>query len=133
MFTGIVEEMGVIREKIPVGPAVRFRFAAPGVAQGLKPGDSVSCNGVCLTAETVFPDGFTATAVCSRPLRQVSEHPDYPAAHPSSRAAPTPEASQPVAGVRARKRARPPEPSQNRRTPDGVPASRPRHAGGGMG
>lgn len=63
MFTGIVEEVGVIREKIPVGPALRFRFMAPGVAQGLKPGDSVSCNGVCLTAETIFPDGFTATAV----------------------------------------------------------------------
>lgn len=63
MFTGIVEEVGVIREKIPVGPALRFRLMAPGVAQGLKPGDSVSCNGVCLTAETIFPDGFTATAV----------------------------------------------------------------------
>lgn len=63
MFTGIVEEVGVIREKIPVGPALRFRLTAPGVAQGLKPGDSVSCNGVCLTAETIFPDGFTATAV----------------------------------------------------------------------
>jgi riboflavin synthase len=63
MFTGIVEEVGVIREKIPVGPALRFRFSAPGVAQGLKPGDSVSCNGVCLTAEGIFPDGFTATAV----------------------------------------------------------------------
>jgi riboflavin synthase len=63
MFTGIVEEVGVIREKIPAGPALRFRLTAPGVARGLKPGDSVACNGVCLTAEEVFPDGFTATAV----------------------------------------------------------------------
>jgi riboflavin synthase len=63
MFTGIVEEVGVIRERIPVGPALRFRLTAPRVAQGLKPGDSVSCNGVCLTAEEIFPDGFTATAV----------------------------------------------------------------------
>jgi riboflavin synthase len=63
MFTGIVEEVGVIREKIPVGPALRFRLTAPQVAQGLKPGDSVACNGVCLTAEEIFPDGFTATAV----------------------------------------------------------------------
>jgi riboflavin synthase len=63
MFTGIVEEIGVIREKNPAGSALRFRLTAPRVAQGLKPGDSVSCNGVCLTAEDVFPDGFTATAV----------------------------------------------------------------------
>ncbi len=63
MFTGIVEEVGVIREKIPVGPALRFRLTAPGIAKGLKSGDSVACNGVCLTAEEIFPDGFTATAV----------------------------------------------------------------------
>jgi riboflavin synthase len=63
MFTGIVEEVGVIRDKVPAGPALRFRLTAPGVAQGLKSGDSVSCNGVCLTAEDVYPDGFTATAV----------------------------------------------------------------------
>jgi riboflavin synthase len=63
MFTGIVEEVGVIRDKMPVGPALRFRITAPKTATGLKPGDSVACNGVCLTAEEIFPDGFTATAV----------------------------------------------------------------------
>ncbi|MDB5049961.1 MAG: riboflavin synthase eubacterial/eukaryotic [Fibrobacteres bacterium] len=63
MFTGIVEEVGIIRDKIPAGPALRFRLTAPIVARGLKAGDSVACNGVCLTAEEVFPDGFTATAV----------------------------------------------------------------------
>jgi riboflavin synthase len=63
MFTGIVEEVGVVREKIPVGPAMRFRFIALRVAHGLRIGDSVSCNGVCLTAEEVTSDGFTATAV----------------------------------------------------------------------
>jgi riboflavin synthase len=63
MFTGIVEEVGLIREKIPVGNALRFRVGGPSVARGLKAGDSVSCNGVCLTAEEIFPDGFSATAV----------------------------------------------------------------------
>ena len=63
MFTGIIEEVGVIRERIPAGPALRFRLTAPKVVNGLKPGDSVACNGVCLTAEEIFPDGFTATAV----------------------------------------------------------------------
>jgi riboflavin synthase len=63
MFTGIVEEVGSIGEKIPQGAAVRFRVRAPGIARTLKIGDSVSCDGVCLTAETVSPEGFTATAV----------------------------------------------------------------------
>jgi riboflavin synthase len=63
MFTGIVEEVGTIGEKIPQGAAIRFRVRAPIIAKALKVGDSVSCNGVCLTAETVSPEGFTATAV----------------------------------------------------------------------
>lgn len=63
MFTGIVQEVGILRDRASAGPAVRFRFHAPRIATGLKPGDSVACNGVCLTAEEVFSDGFTATAV----------------------------------------------------------------------
>src|SRR4051812_11266364 len=63
MFTGIVEEVGVLRERIPSGPAIRLRLSAPRIAPGLKLGDSVSCNGVCLTVEEILPDGFSATAV----------------------------------------------------------------------
>ena len=63
MFTGIVEEVGNIAERIPQGAAIRFRMRAPGIAKALKIGDSVACDGVCLTAETVSPEGFTATAV----------------------------------------------------------------------
>lgn len=63
MFTGIVQEMGVLRDRTPRGPALRFRFHAPKVAHGLSTGDSVACNGVCLTAEEVFTDGFSASAV----------------------------------------------------------------------
>lgn len=63
MFTGIVQEVGVLRERLAAGPAVRFRVQSARVAPGLKVGDSVACNGVCLTAETVAEDSFTATAV----------------------------------------------------------------------
>ena len=63
MFTGIVEEVGTVGEIIPDGAAIRFRFRASEVIKALKQGESVACNGVCLTAEAVFLDGFTATAV----------------------------------------------------------------------
>lgn len=63
MFTGIVQEVGTLQARNPSGPALRFRFRAPRVASGIKPGDSVACDGVCLTAEEILPDGFTATAV----------------------------------------------------------------------
>lgn len=63
MFTGIVQEVGVLRDKTAKGPAIQFRFQAPRIAARLKSGDSVACNGVCLTAEDVLADGFTATAV----------------------------------------------------------------------
>ena len=63
MFTGIVQEVGVLRARISAGPAIRFQVQAPRIAAGLKPGDSVACSGTCLTAEEILPDGFTATAV----------------------------------------------------------------------
>jgi riboflavin synthase len=63
MFTGIVEAVGVIGERIAQGAAIRFRVRAPGIAASLKVGDSVACDGVCLTADTVSSDGFTAVAV----------------------------------------------------------------------
>jgi riboflavin synthase len=63
MFTGIVQEVGVLQDRSAAGSAVRFRIRGARVAAGLKPGDSVACNGVCLTAEEVFADGFAATAV----------------------------------------------------------------------
>lgn len=63
MFTGIVAEMGVVKERTQVGSAIRFRIQAVQIALGLSLGDSVACNGVCLTAEAIHPDGFTASAV----------------------------------------------------------------------
>lgn len=63
MFTGIVQEVGILTDRTSEGPSVRFRIQGPRVAAGLKVGDSVACNGVCLTAEEVFADGFAATAV----------------------------------------------------------------------
>jgi len=63
MFTGIVQEIGIVRARIPTGNAMRFSIGAPAVAPKLSVGDSVSCDGVCLTVETLEPGGFTACAV----------------------------------------------------------------------
>jgi riboflavin synthase len=67
MFTGIVQEMGKIvarYDKVSAaGDAVRFTLAAPSVAPKLAVGDSVACDGVCLTVETRVEGGFTACAI----------------------------------------------------------------------
>jgi riboflavin synthase alpha subunit len=78
MFTGIVQEMGKIVARSAAGDAMRFTIAAPALAPKLSVGDSVACDGVCLTVETLFKDpegrpppqgaegepvGFTACAV----------------------------------------------------------------------
>src|SRR5439155_3293608 len=44
MFTGIVEERGTVVDR-----GFRFVVAAPKVARGSVPGDSIAVNGVCLT------------------------------------------------------------------------------------
>lgn len=73
MFTGIVQEMGKIAAREDViaaaGHAVRFTIAAPVLAPKLSIGDSVSCDGVCLTVETLQPSqgGASAFTVCAVP------------------------------------------------------------------
>lgn len=60
MFTGIVEEVGVLRG-IRRGPrSAGVSVGASLVLQDLKVGDSVAVNGVCLTATGVDGGGFTA-------------------------------------------------------------------------
>ena len=49
MFTGIVEELGTVRAVDQLGDAARVRIHAPGLTTGMRPGDSLAVNGVCLT------------------------------------------------------------------------------------
>lgn len=60
MFTGIVEEMGVIRSIRRGSHSSELTIGAQVVLDGLKIGDSVAVNGVCLTATSVEDGGFTA-------------------------------------------------------------------------
>lgn len=50
MFTGIIEELGVMQELRIAAEGATVTIAAKQVLSGLKIGDSISVNGVCLTA-----------------------------------------------------------------------------------
>ena len=60
MFTGLIEELGRVRSVERRGEGVRMRVEARTVTEGTHEGDSVSVNGVCLTALEVSADGFSA-------------------------------------------------------------------------
>lgn len=60
MFTGIIEEKGSVRSIKFDGDNVRIVISAGVVTEGTKNGDSISVNGVCLTALDVEGDSFAA-------------------------------------------------------------------------
>lgn len=60
MFTGIIEELGSVLEIEKRGADARVRIGARVVTEGTRDGDSISVNGVCLTALDVRAEGFTA-------------------------------------------------------------------------
>ena len=60
MFTGIVEETGVIRGIRKNRESAVVSVEAGKVLEDLKIGDSVAVNGVCLTVVEFFPGGFGA-------------------------------------------------------------------------
>src|SRR5207249_12032886 len=49
MFTGIIEEMGVVKEVTKTRQGSSVSILAKTVLEGLRVGDSVTVNGVCLT------------------------------------------------------------------------------------
>ena len=73
MFTGIVEELGVVTGLVDFGDAARITVSGPLVtadasrsnadlrgSAGVAPGDSIAVNGVCLTVVDVKDGAFTA-------------------------------------------------------------------------
>lgn len=62
MFTGIVEAMGLVLETTREGSNMHFRLSCP-FSDELKPDQSLSHNGVCLTVTSVSHDGYAVTAV----------------------------------------------------------------------
>lgn len=55
MFTGIVQETGVVESIRPGAKAIQFAIRAGTCARGLKVGDSVAVNGCCLTVVKLAP------------------------------------------------------------------------------
>jgi riboflavin synthase len=60
MFTGIIEELGVVTAMQRLTDAIRLSIGASEVTDGAKPGDSIAVNGVCLTVVTNKGGTFTA-------------------------------------------------------------------------
>lgn len=59
MFTGIIQTIGVIRQRQAKGGDCRLSVAADGLPwQSYALGDSIAVNGVCLTAVRLHADGF---------------------------------------------------------------------------
>lgn len=60
MFTGIVEEIGIVRHVTSGRNDGSIDIGASLVLEGTKIGDSIAVNGVCLTVTALRGDGFTA-------------------------------------------------------------------------
>lgn len=63
MFTGIIEEVGVIREIEELGDGRAFVIEAPAILDDVAVDDSIAVNGVCLTVTARTGTTFRVTAV----------------------------------------------------------------------
>lgn len=71
MFTGIIEELGVIRRITSARNGARLEVSAHTVLSDAKLGDSIAVNGVCLTVVAQGADWFAAD-VSAETLRRTS-------------------------------------------------------------
>lgn len=62
MFTGIIENVGVVSKIIPEGSNIVF-WIESSLSQSLRVDQSLAHNGVCLTVEAVTPPLYKVTAV----------------------------------------------------------------------
>ena len=60
MFTGLITELGTVQGITRGESSAVFTITAPQSVAGLGLGDSISVNGVCLTATSITGDSFTA-------------------------------------------------------------------------
>ncbi|MBQ7944852.1 MAG: riboflavin synthase [Lachnospiraceae bacterium] len=60
MFTGIIEEVGIVTQITHLKDSAVLTISANKVLEGTKVGDSIAVNGICLTVTTLTNDSFTA-------------------------------------------------------------------------
>ena len=63
MFTGIVEETGIIKKKILNLDGMELTIHANKILEDLKVNDSISCSGICLTVTKLFDTDFVVQLV----------------------------------------------------------------------
>jgi riboflavin synthase len=63
MFTGIIEEIGIVKEIVPRGSGKRIQVWAKKILDDIAIDQSVAANGVCLTVVEIGKDFFLADAV----------------------------------------------------------------------
>ena len=63
MFTGLVEEKGILKEKIPTGDGFQFVIQAKIVMKNLQIGSSVAVNGCCLTVVRIDGNTFAVDTI----------------------------------------------------------------------
>lgn len=71
MFTGIVETTGKLASKKTRGKVTRLRFRVEGIQEDMKLGDSLACDGVCLTVVDFGPN-FIEVDVVGATLKATS-------------------------------------------------------------
>ena len=63
MFTGLIEELGKIESVKPISGGKTLTISAEKILSGINTGDSISVNGVCLTATKFSARNFVVDAV----------------------------------------------------------------------
>ncbi len=63
MFTGLVEEKGILKEKIPTGDGFQFVIEANKIMHDLQIGSSVAVNGCCLTVVKINGNTFAVDTI----------------------------------------------------------------------
>ena len=78
MFTGIVEEIGTVKNKVNKGQTLVLTIQAKKILEDVHLGDSISINGVCLTVTSFTKDEFTVDVMPetyqSTNLKMLSNH-----------------------------------------------------------
>ena len=65
IFTGIIEELGVVKSIAINGASGCITIKAKKVLEGTQLGDSIAVNGTCLTVTSINSDGFSADVMAA--------------------------------------------------------------------